>query len=147
MGYWAASEFAGRLPQAVLGQEVITGSSNPIDLTQAQQILDEHSAEFDSAAAHAGYLTPISSAASQAWNLARLVVYNGARAHVMQTINVGRDASLSGEYRAAYLRAIEDIMRGNLPLVGAPNDTGESGRSLPRSSGIGSPMISASWMP
>lgn len=142
--YWVATELAEMLPQAVIGRPLIGPTSRPVSASQFERIIQLVSAEFDGAAAGAGYQVPIPSTASQAWDYARLVVGYGARWQVLEQITPGHKTA--DEMRSAYKAAIDQIREGRQPILQA-SEPGTSGRALPRGGGIASPVISASWCP
>lgn len=147
MSYWAATDLVHYLPQAVIGEDVITATSNPINYDEFQVLIDLVSGEFDNAAAQSGYAVPIASSATPAFEYARLVVKHGSFKEVFSSIYVGDDNTLATNYREAYERAIQDLRDGKLTLSGAALDEGESSRLLPRSRGVASPWVTGTWAP
>lgn len=147
MGYWAANDLVNYLPQAVLGEVIVTATSSPINASEFQTIINLVSAEFDNAAAQGGYVTPIATTAAPAYDYARLVVKHGAFWQLFSSVYVGDDNTLSTDFRQAYDQAIADLKEGNLTLSGAEIDPTDAGRLLPRGQGIASPWVTASWAP
>lgn len=135
MGYLNATELNPNLP----GRLEVTASSTP-DITSAQTIITGISAELDSAAAHAGYITPISSTASYAYDLMRNYTVYGAGWRVLSVMMPNQGGpkdkvALSEQYHDAYENALEGIRNGTITLIGAPEIGGgtDQGRILPRS--------------
>lgn len=144
MGYWAATDLAQFLPRPNLASVMVTASSVPVNWTQFQELIDERSGEFDQAAAKAGYLVPIPTAASQGFLVARRVVRDGATADLLRQWPTG-DPKAADRYQAAFEAALKAIEQGDRPLPNAPADPTGGGRLLPISGGgYPSPVITAS---
>lgn len=139
-GYWVASDLAGYVVQPVRGSAFVTGSSNPVNLVRFQEIIDEVSAEFDQAAAKAGYQVPIASTAS-AYMVARAVVRDGAVADVLRIAYTGPDQKYVDRFETAFQNALKAIEQGDRPLLGAATDTGDG--LVPVWSGVSSGVITA----
>lgn len=139
--YWSASELTSLLPQPVLGTPLIGATTRPVDLTKFETIIKLIAAEFEGAAAQAGYQTPIPSTATQAWEYARMVVGYGARWQALEQITPNHKTA--DEMRSAYKAAIDQIREGRQPILQA-GEAGTLGRALPRYGGIASPTVSAS---
>lgn len=140
MPYWVATELAEHLPQPVLGTKLIGATTRPISATQFETLIKLISAEFEGAAAFAGYQTPIPSTATQAWEYARMVVGYGVQWQALERITPGNKTA--DEMRSAYKAAIDQIREGKQPLLQS-SDSGQSGRALPRYGGIATPQVSA----
>lgn len=141
MAYWVASSLARLMPQAVQGIEVIGANTQPVNLTDFDVYISQRGAEFDSAAAKAGYAVPIASTASS-YPFVQMIVGLGARADALDEIYSGK-SDKADTYRSAYELALARISAGELPLL-APPDTSGGGRQLPRGGGIVTPVITAS---
>lgn len=149
MGYLNATELNPNLP----GRLELTPTSTP-DLTGAMSFINGISAELDSAAAHAGYVTPISSTASYAYGLMQNYTVYGAGWRVLSVMmpNQGgpKDTvQLSSVYRDAYERALEGIRDGTISLIGAEETGGgtNQGRILPRSFSTSNPDATSGVTP
>jgi hypothetical protein len=106
----------------------------------------DQSAELDAAAAAAGYGVPIATTATGAYAQMQQAAQAGAAWLVLRDVfpNVSGTAdrsSIASEYRDAYRGFLKMLREGTVPLVGAAQDTGTSGRQLPRSRGIATPNI------
>lgn len=142
-GYWQASVLAPYLVRPNQASVLITASSLPLNLGLFQKLIDERSAEFDQAAAKAGYSIPIGSTAS-AYLTAQRVVREGATADALRIIYTGPDPKYVDRFQAAYDAALKAIADGDRPLPGASTDPAGTGRLLPVSAGGSpSPYISA----
>lgn len=144
--YWTASELVNLFPEAVPSEALVTGSSHPVSLQDLTTIISMVSAEFDSTVSMVGYMAPIPTTATSAYEYARLIVSNGARWQALQLIYIGDDR-IDDEYRTAYLNSLAAIRSGDMRLSGAPSDPENVGRVLMRHSGIPSAQVSASWRP
>lgn len=134
MAYISASEFVLLLPRSV---GTITGSSNPITISEVATIIERVSVMVDGAAAAAGYSVPVPSSATSAFAQMQEIVANGAGWKVLRAIfpnqgGANDKLAVAGEYRDAYNDQVKALREGNLALVGASNDTGETSRLLPR---------------
>lgn len=142
MGYWVATDLAQYLPQLVIGSYLVTPTSNPVNASQFQAIINMKSAEFDQAAAKAGYAVPIPTTASQGWITAQNVVRSGAIAAALYQIYTGPDAKYIDRYETSFQMAIKAIAAGDMLIPNAPWDV--SGDNLyPIYSGIASPVFNA----
>jgi hypothetical protein len=139
-GYWAATALAPFLVRPIAASVMVTASSNPLDLFNFQEMIDEVSAEFDQSAAKAGYTVPIPSTATQAFKVALRVTRQGAVADALRLIYTGPDQKYVDRYEAAFQAALKAILAGDLPLPGA----GESGGPIPVWAGVASSMFFAS---
>lgn len=151
MGYLSATgvELNGMLPERLQ----VTPTSTP-DFTSAQAFINGISAELDSAAAHAGYVTPISSTASYAYGLMQNFVGYGAAWRVLSVMMPNQGGpkdkvELSSVYRDAFLRALAGLEDGSISLIGAPEEGGgtNQGRLLPRSYYTSNPGASTGIIP
>lgn len=141
-GYWRASDLAEMAPRP--GGLSILASQSGLSPTTFQTMIAIVSAEFDSAAAKAGYLIPIPSTATTGYLFAQGVVEDGALAQAFGRIYTGPDSKFVDRYKLSFDVAIKAIGDGLLLIPGAPNDPGETGRLLVRSGGIPSSQITAS---
>ena len=139
-GYWSATDLAALLPR-VGNQQAVTGSS-PVTITQFQTIVDLRSAEFDQAAAKAGYTVPIASSAS-GYMVAQRVVRDGASADVLRTIYTGPDNKVADRFQAAYDAALKAVAAGDMPILGAALDASDANRVLAVWDGTASAVITA----
>lgn len=151
MAYLSAT--AGELNMMLPERLRVTGSSVP-DITSAQTFINGISAELDSAAAHAGYTTPISSTASYAYGLMQNYTGYGAAWRVLSVMmpNQGgpKDTvQLSSTYRDAFERALAGLRDGTITLMGAAEQGGgvNAGRLLPRSYYTSNPNASTGIIP
>lgn len=133
MAYIGATELSGLLPNAV---PTITASSRPLTIAEVATICERVSVELDTAAAVAGYVTPIPTTATQAYGQMALYTSWGAACRTLQIIFPGGPAAempLAADYCNDY-RAVLDRLRAKQEiLVGAPPDDTESSRQLARS--------------
>lgn len=134
MAYIGATELSSLLPNAV---PTLTGSSRPLTVSEVATICERISVELDTAAAIAGYLTPIPTTATQAYGQMALYTSWGAACRTLQIIFPGGGNSAEMPLAADYcndFKAVLDRLRGSEEvLIGAPADSGESTRTLPRS--------------
>lgn len=146
VGYWAATAAAIMLPQAVPGTPLITASSTPVALDVMQTIIGLKSAEFDAAAAKAGYLTPIASGATGAWAFAQAVTLDGIMADTLERVYSSQNTppAYVDRWRKAYDAALRAIKGAETPIPGGAFDTSQNGRILPRYNDNGTSMITAS---
>lgn len=144
MGYWVATDLAQYLPQPVIGSYLVTASSFPVNASQFQEIVNEVSAEFDMAAAKAGFITPIPTTAAAAYLAVKAIVRDGATADLLRIIYTGPNSKYADSYQAAFDKAMAAISAGDLPLPGAPPDPAADGRLLPIYSGIASTVLNPS---
>jgi hypothetical protein len=143
--YWGATDLSFLLPQPVLGVPLLTGSSNPISLTEFSTVISMTEGEFHAAAAEGGYSFPIPAAASTAFDYAKKVVSDGAQAYVLRRI--GGQSQLAGQLESAYNEALKAIRDGKVTLLAAtPLSEAEGGKQNARGGGIASPYISASYL-
>lgn len=149
MGYLSATELNPNLP----GKLEVTASSAP-DYSGAQLFINGISAELDSAAAHAGYVTPIGSVASYAYGLMQNYAMYGAAWRVLSVMmpNQGGPSdktSLAEIYHDAYDRALAGLRDGSISLIGAPEQGGgvNEGRVLPRSYSVSNPGATSGVLP
>lgn len=141
--YLGASELTVILPAGVS----IGTSTLPLTLGEVGSIIVEFEGEVDGYLSAAGYTVPVATSASYAFVTVQRAVRNGAGAAVLDVLfpTMGGPAdktSASSVYRKAYDDFKKAIASGNLALVGAGKDTGETGRVLPRSGGVASPFAS-----
>lgn len=142
-GYWVATDLAQYIVQPITGSYLVTASSNPINASQFQEIIDEKSAQFDQAAAKAGFLVPIPTSASQAWRVAKKVVRDGATADLLRIVYTGPDQKYVDRFETSYQVALAAIAAGDMPIPAAPPDPAADGRLFPLSAGIASPIFNA----
>lgn len=133
--YIGATELSGLLPKAV---PTLTGSSTPLTMGEVATIIDRIGDELDSAAAQAGYLVPVATTATQAYAQMALYTSWGAACRVIQLVFPGgrgaaAEMPLAQDYCSDYRAVIDRLMQRDLNLVGAPADTSENNRVLPRS--------------
>ena len=140
-GYWIASDLSLMLPQPVQGVPMVSATSRPVNMTGFQSIIDQISAQVDSAIAAAGYGAPIPSGVL-AHDYIRFVTTLGSRWRVL--IDMG-SASAGKHDQEAYYRELDLIREGIVPLVGAPPGGGAGGRVLPRWGGVPSGIFSPTW--
>lgn len=133
-GYWQASALAPFLVRPNQASVLIGASSLPLNLGLFQTLIDERSAEFDQAAAKAGYSVPIPSTAS-AYIVAQRIVRDGATADALRIIYTGPDPKYIDRFQAAYDNALAAIASDDRPLPGAPTDSTGSGRLFAVSAG------------
>lgn len=144
MGYWVATDLAQYVVQPIIGSYIVTPTSFPINASQFQEIINEVSAEFDMAAAKAGFSTPIPTTASAAYLAAKAIVRDGATADVLRVVYTGPDQKYVDRFQTAFDNALKAIAAGDLPLPGAPPDPGADGRLFPIFSGIASTVLNPS---
>lgn len=151
MAYLSATgaELNGMLPAKLH----VTATSTP-DYTAAQSFINGISAELDSAAAKAGYVTPISSTASYAYGLMQNFVGYGAAWRVLSVMMPNQGGpkdkvALSEQYHDAYVTALAGLRDGSISLIGAPEEGGgtNQGRLLPRSYFTSNPNASTGIIP
>lgn len=143
MGYWVATDLAQYVVQPILGSAIVTATSSPINASQFQEIINEVSAEFDMAAAKAGYTTPIPTTASAGYLAAKAIVRDGAVADLLRIVYTGPDQKYVDRFQMAFDNALKMIESGDRPLPGAPADPGSDGRLFPIYAGIASPVLNA----
>jgi hypothetical protein len=142
MQYAVATEITALLPQPVLGMQLVTGSSHPVNLLGVDRYLTLVESEFDAAAAGAGYSVPVSSSATSAFAYAQMVIGHGVMARVLDQINPG--SKTAAAFEADFRQAIQDIRAGRQPLL-ASNEAGETGRSFPQWGENLPPRVTASY--
>lgn len=136
MPYLTGTQLAQILPGTYSAQ------TNP-NIAELDALVGYISAEVDGAAAAAGYVVPITPAASGGptegnFQLS-MIVQLGAGWHALRRAfpnmgGPGDQSSMAAEYRDAYNQKIKDLESGNLVIIGANTDTsGSGGRQLPRS--------------
>ena len=148
MPYITASELTVALPQNI----TITPTSLPLTQGEVGSLIAEVCAELDSAAAAAGYAVPIDPTATVAYAQMQRWTRQGAGAAVLGVLfpnmgGPGGQTTLADQYRAAYQAALLALRKGDLPLVGAGEDTGSGGRELPRSFSTSNPGASTGIAP
>lgn len=134
MPYLGATELTAILPQNVL----IDASTSPLNLGEVATIIYEIGAELDGAAAARGYTVPIPTTAAEAYALMQSWTKLGAGWRALRIIfpnptGQAGSNSLASDYRDAYRAALASLKKGEVALVGAPDDTGVTSRELPRS--------------
>lgn len=140
-GYWAAATVVGLMPVAAgVGSNLITPTSYPLDLADFQTIIDEVSAEFDQAAAKAGYSVPIPSTATSAYTSAQRIVRQGSFSEALRAF-LTIDPKRVDPYTTAYQAALKAVAGGDLPLPGAPYDPSATNRLLPIWDGVASAVF------
>lgn len=143
--YWIASHLAALFPQPIVGQNVITPSSNPINITELERLTLLVEGAVHGAAGAAGYAVPIPSTATDAWEYIRGVVRDGAGYESFKVIpGGGQHAEM---FRLSFQRAMEEIRSGKQPILGAPKEGGENARAFVRVSGVATPVITWDWQP
>ena len=133
MAYIGATELSGLLPNAV---PTLTGSSRPLNIGEVATICERVSIELDTAAAVAGYLTPVPTTATQAYGQMSLYTEWGAACRVLQVIfpgGVAGNMPLAADYCNDFRAVLDRLRTKDEILVGAPPDPSESGRELARS--------------
>lgn len=129
----------------------ITASSMPLAIGEVATIIEQISVEIDGAAAAGGYAVPISSTATAAWSQVQLLAVRGAAWMVLDTLypsmRPGDTSSTAKDYRDAYMAALERLRKGDMLLVGAPEDTTGAGRQLPRSYSTSNPGATSGVVP
>jgi hypothetical protein len=144
MAYIGATELSGLLPNAV---PTLTGSSRPLNMGEVATICERVSIELDTAAAIAGYLTPIPTTATQAYG--QMALYNswGAACRTLQVIFPGGGNSaampLAQDYCNDFKAVLDRIRQSAEILVGAPTDPSETARDLPRSLSTSDPTATS----
>jgi len=142
MPYLAATELTVILPQgASVGATTI-----PLNYGEVATIIAQFSAEVDGYLSAAGYSIPISITATQAYAQVQGIVTAGAAARVLDILMPnagGGTTTLASEYRDAYEKALKAIADRKMSLPGAGQDTGETGRALPRSFSTSEPTADA----
>lgn len=143
MAYIGATELSGFLPNAV---GTLTASSRPFTIGEVATIIERVSVELDGAAALSGYITPIPTTATAAYG--QMAMYNtwGAGCQILRVIfpgGQGAEMPLAQDYCSDY-QAVLQRLRDNLELLtGAPTDTSEANRVLPRSLKEGDPTATS----
>jgi hypothetical protein len=146
--YIQASEFVSILPNQV---GTITGSSMPLTLSEVATICERVSIELNSAAAIAGYIVPVATGATQAY--AQMALYNswGAACLVLRTAfpggAQGAEMALAQDYCDDYKNVLDRLRESTEILIGAPEDTGETGRVLARSYSTSFPLATSGVVP
>lgn len=145
-GYWPASVLIALLPRPQSPSAPIIGpTSLPLDSFGLQTIIDLRSVEFDQAAAKAGYMTPVASAAVQGFAVARRIVRDGVTADAMKIMGWAQsDPKKAADYETAFQNALKKVEQGDRPLPNTPQDPGTSGRVLPIWRGVPSPVFNGS---
>jgi len=130
--------------ELILPAHVSVGTNTaPINFSAVGTIIYEIGAELDAAAAAAGYVVPVIPPASggptigygQMVGLAK----KGVAARILGNIfpNLPGKAANAGnlvdDYRSEYQAALDQIRKGDLPIVGAGTSPGGEGRQLIRS--------------
>lgn len=129
--------------ELVLPAHVSIGTNTSPNIGAVGSMIAEVQAELDSAMAIGGYTVPLLPPASggPTTGYAQVVgiTKKGVTARVLETVfpnlpgGPGSRTSIVADYRAEYQEALKQIRDGDLPIVGAPQATGETGRLLPRS--------------
>lgn len=143
MGYWVASDLAQYVVRPNLGSMLIGPSTIPVNYGQFQEIINEVSAQFDMAAAKAGFVVPIPTTATQAYTAVKGITRCGITADVLRIVYTGPDQKYVDRFQAAFDAALRAVAAGDRPLPGAPNDPAADGRLLPISQGVASPVFTA----
>jgi hypothetical protein len=150
MGYIGATDLTLMLPANVS----IGTNTEPLTLGEVATIIGQYEAEINSAAAHGGYIVPISSSASLSFPLLALNTMRGAGAHVLNILfpnmSGGLQQALADDYRRAYEDFLDSLRDGELILPDAEQGGGAHGefRSFEMKWGVApSPMIGKSWDP
>jgi len=146
--YLQASELTLLLPAG----PSIGANTAPLTLGETGSIIAEISAELDGAAAKAGYVVPVSSAATSAFAQMQHWCRLGAGAQVLGIIypnlgGPGGQVTLASSYQAAYQAALAMLRKGDVLLVGAPEDTTGAGREFPRSYSTSNPTATVGVSP
>lgn len=119
-------------------------SSAPLTINAVGSLISEVEGAVHGYLAAAGYVVPVSTAATYAWAQIRGAVRNGVMGQVLNTFfpNQGSPAdkatTLASSYAAAYQAFITAIKNGDVLLVGASKEGEADGRALPRSGGLAS---------
>lgn len=144
MAYIGATELTGLLPNAV---PTLTGSSRPLNMGAIATICERVSVELDTAAAIAGYVTPIPTTATQAYG--QMALYNswGAACRTLQLIFPGGGNSsempLAQDYCNDFRAVLDRLREKQEILVGAPFDDTETSRELARALSISDPAATS----
>jgi len=148
MAYIGATELSLLLPNAVA---TLTGSSRPLNMGEVATIIERVSVELDTAAAVAGYLTPIPTTATAAYGQMALYTSWGAACRTLQVIFPGGGNSaempLAQDYCNDFRAVLDRLRASDEILVGAPPDPSEAGRELARSLSISDPTATAGVVP
>lgn len=142
-GYWNATELARYVVRPNQGSTLVHASSLPLTFVEFQEIIVQKSGEFDQAAAKAGYLVPIPTTATWAYEVARSVTRNGAVADALRIVYTGPDQKYVDRFQVMFDNALKAIEQGDRPLQGAPPDPAADGRLFPAYAGIASPVLNA----
>src|SRR5689334_4309209 len=111
--FWGASHASAAfnlntlVPQPVLGRNLVTGSSNPINLADFDQLITLVEGEVGAAFGEGGYTYPVSTGASVAFVWTQKVVKDGAIAALLATIP--GQSKTAAEMKAAYDAALKLI--------------------------------------
>lgn len=124
----------------MLGRTLVTGSSNPLNLTDFDTIITLVEGQVGAAFGEGGYAYPVSSVASVAYVYTQKIVKDGAIAQLLESIP--GQAATAKEMRAAFDKAIAAISDGSVAALAV------GGVKLNvRGGGVASPVVSASWFP
>jgi hypothetical protein len=132
---------------AYIGATELSASSRPLALGEVATICERVSVELDTAAAIAGYLTPIPTTATQAFG--QMALYNswGAACRTLQIIFPGGGQSaempLAQDYCNDFRSVLDRLRMKQEILVGAPPDPSETSRELARSLSTGDPAATS----
>lgn len=145
--YWSASHASAAfalntlVPQPVIGRPLVTGSSNPINLADFDQLITLVEGEVGAAFGEGGYTFPVSTVASVAFVFTQKVVKDGAISQLLSAVP-GQDKT-AAEMRAAYMAELKRIADGSIAALAVAG----GGKQMARGGGIASPVVSASWFP
>lgn len=138
--YWTPTSLVPLMPQVVPGVMLITPTSHPINADDLETIIQLTEGAVAGAAAEAGYVFPVSTAASVAWGYVRQVVRDGVIAQTIETLSPG--ARTSKQYRTAYDDAMKAIREGKVTLLSAEIlDADSGGRQSVAGEGYPTPLI------
>lgn len=143
MPYIGATELGGFLPNAV---PTLTGSSRPFTMGEVATIIERVSVELDGAAAVSGYLVPIPTTATAAYGQMAMYTTWGAGCQILRVLfpgGVGAEMPLAQDYCNDYQNVLERLRTNLVVLEGAPTDTSEGNRTLPRSLKQGDPTATS----
>lgn len=130
------------------GHVVLGPSTNP-NLNAVASMIAQIEAEVDAAAAAAGYAVPISTTATIGYAYIVGLAEKGVTARILSIAfpnlpgGPGSRTTMGDDFRKEYNAAIEQIRKGDLPIVGAAQDPGEGGRQLPRSFSVSNPWATS----
>jgi hypothetical protein len=130
--YLAATELTMILPQGA----TVGASTLPLNLGEVASMVVEVGEEVDGYLAAQGHTVPVGTALA-GFPAVQRIVKNGVAAEVLSILlpNVGGPGGRSpaDRFQKAYDDALKALKNGDMIIVGLGDDTGETGRALPRS--------------